>query len=378
MTPLSRALFTGRFALLASMVLVLAACTSYPLGMSKEEWVLLAPEQQMAARLKQADLNRANAERRAEQAAARRQRYAAMEAAERRRIEELYRSSRYGDVLECVVEGGIAEFRRGRHAYTPVPFTLARGEVKSVTLRAGDRNGKFWARYSPDGLSMNLCYRKPQGNGGRYCVSVNGQSQDFSAGITRQVSVQRVFRDARVICAHRPERDMPLIYVQRHDPQVYRIIHNHHYRSRARRTPTVIHNHYSRPAPPPPTKTVIRKTVIHKHYHQAPAARPAPKEIHKRHHQAPVRLRAHRPNRVEPHETEATRRASPGTKAPPHTRSHRVTTPRSTVHKAKNRSAQRQKQGRQKRVKKDEHDEETLTSAPGRGKKHGHGKSTAD
>ena len=55
------------------MMLVLAACSTHPLGISKEEWVLLTPEQQMAARMKQADLNRAHAERRTEQAAARRQ-----------------------------------------------------------------------------------------------------------------------------------------------------------------------------------------------------------------------------------------------------------------------------------------------------------------
>ena len=256
--------------MLAAAALILAACSTHPLGMSKEEWVLLTPEQQMAARMKQADLNRAHAERRTEQAAARRQRFAALEVAERRRIEELYRSTRYGDVLECVVEGGVADFRRGWRSYTPVPFTLARGEIKSVKFSGGDRRGKFWAKYSADGLSMKLCYGKPKGRGGRFCASINGQSQDFSSGINREVSIKKVFRNARVVCAHRPEHDMPEVYVRRHNTRVYHVIHNHHYRSRARRTPVVIHQHYSRPAPKHRTRT-----VIHKHYHDAPKKRRA-------------------------------------------------------------------------------------------------------
>jgi hypothetical protein len=389
------------------MVFVLAACASYPLGMSKEEWVLLTPEQQMEARMKQSDLNRANAERRAQQAAARRQRYAAIEAAERRRIEEIYRSARYGDVLECVVEGGFADFRPGRRSYRPVPFTLARGEVKSVSVSAGGRNGKFWAQYSSDGLSMNLCYRDPRRRGSRYCVSVNGQSREFSAGITRRMSVKKVFRDANVVCAHRPERNMPLIYVQRHDPHVYRVIHNHHYRSRARRTPVVIHNHYSRPAPRHRTKT-----VIHKHYHQAPAARPAPKVVHKHHYEAPKRQRASRPDQVEPRqsnvrerrrtrrtyrsrqtpdrrhmtrpqeqapaqaepsEVDANRDEAPVSNVPHRARSHSKANPRSAVNKGKARSVARKKLRRRKRAK-EEPEEETLISAPAKGKKWRRGK----
>ena len=50
---------------LASLALLLAACQSNPLGMSDEEWARLTPEQQMQARMKQADVNQANADRRA-------------------------------------------------------------------------------------------------------------------------------------------------------------------------------------------------------------------------------------------------------------------------------------------------------------------------
>jgi hypothetical protein len=375
--------------------------------MSKEEWVLLTPQQQMEARMKQADLNRANAERRAQQAAARRQRYAAMEAEERRRIEELYRSSRYGDVLECVIHGGTARFHSREYAYTPIPFTLARGEIKSVTLAAGNRRGKFWAQYSPDGLSMNLCYRKPGRHGSRYCVSVNGQSSEFSAGISQRVSVKRIFRDARVVCAHRPERDMPLVYVQRHDSYVYRVIHRHHYKSRARRTPVVIHNHYSRPAPRQRSKTVIhkhyhrapdakpRQRVIHKHYHEAPEPRSTKKVIHKHYYESPERQRARRPDREEPRRRGIRERyrnrpasrtqeapdhaeppvveergdAAPVSRIPDHARSPRAHQSRRTVQKARAVEA-RKKRHRRKRAK-GALEEETLTSAPGKDKKRG-------
>lgn len=370
----------GRTALLAGMVFVLAACSTYPLGMSEKEWVLLTPEQQMAARMKQADLNRANAVRRTAQADARRQRYAAQEAAERRRIEELYRSARYGDVLECVVEGGTAGFRRGWRNYTPASFTLARGEVKSVSLSAGDRRGKFWAKYSADGQSMKLCYGKPKSNGGRYCASVNGQSQDFSVGVTRRVSVRKIFRDANVVCAYRPEHDMPQAYVQRHNTTVYRVIHKHHYKKRAKRTHVVIHKHYNRPVR---NRT---KTVIHKHYREAPETRKAPRVVHKHYYKTRPRQTARQPDYEEPRKRNGRkwRRVEPSNQTPDYSepqhidrgeqisprsyergnaQSRRAANPRSAVKKDRRKYKKARRRGRNKNNY-EEWVDDYLTSAP--------------
>ena len=380
---------TPRMVLLGAMTLLLAACASYPLGMSKEEWARLTPEQQMEARMKQADLNRANAERRAAQAEARRQRYAAAEAAERRRLEEIYAASRYGDVLECVVEGGSADFH-GWRTYTPVPFTLARGEVKSVSLSGGNRKSSFWAQYSPDGLSMKICYGDPRKRGGRFCAAINGQTADFSAGITRRVSVSRIFRDANVVCAHRPERDMPQIYVRRHNAKVYRVIHHHHYKSRVRRTPAVFYRDYDGPAPRHRTKT-----VIHKHYNQAPppqrVRRPDYNDPRKnydrdrrqtyerdRRDPRPEYRPRQAPDNVEARDVDTGRRASPGPRVPDHARSHDVANPRSAVQSGNTASVKTtkksDKKGKRKKDKVEYTDEEYLTSAPGPGKKRGYGK----
>ena len=92
---------------------------------------------------------------------------------------------------------------------------------------------------------MKLFYGKPKSRGGRFCASINGQSQDFSSGINRKVSIKREFRNARVVCAHRPERDMPDVYVHRHNRRVYNAP-------------------LQKPGPPPKHHT---RTVIHKHYY---------------------------------------------------------------------------------------------------------------
>ncbi len=53
--------------------LLLTACTSYPLGMSEEQWLALTPEQQYDAQLKQAELDRQREARRLAEQQAREQ-----------------------------------------------------------------------------------------------------------------------------------------------------------------------------------------------------------------------------------------------------------------------------------------------------------------
>jgi hypothetical protein len=231
--------------LVAGSLLALGACQqSYPLGMSEAEWLRLTPEQQLAARSQQAEINRANAERYAQTQAAERERQAILQAEELARREAIYQEARYGDILECVVEGGIADFHPGWRGYSPAPFTLARGEDKYVPLSDGSsRPGRFWAGYSQDGREVSICHRDPNGRRAGGCATVHGMFRDFAAGIRRQFTAPDVFQNANLMCSFRPGPGMPPTVRQ---VEVRRVIELHH--------------HHTRTVAPPPV--VVRERVI--------------------------------------------------------------------------------------------------------------------
>lgn len=209
----------------AAMTLLLAACQTYPLGMSKAEWLRLTPEQQHEARMKQGEISKARSQRRAHAAAARR----AQAEAENRRIQAMYDSDRWGDVVECVVEGGMADFHPGWRRYKPTAFTLARGESKRITLREnGRKTGRFFASYSGSGTDLRICYRDPR-HGGRQCANVPVSRRGFSHGYARRITVRNVFQNAQLYCAYRPGEGMPRVRVYRENAHIWDSIYRYHY-----------------------------------------------------------------------------------------------------------------------------------------------------
>ena len=110
---------------------VLAACTSYPLGMAEAEWLRLTPEQQLQAREKQLEVDRLSEQRRLVEAAAR-QEEAQRQAAE---LQARRQDARYGERLQCVLQPAQAWLDRQWRPVEPLgsmPFCVELDNLKDT------------------------------------------------------------------------------------------------------------------------------------------------------------------------------------------------------------------------------------------------------
>jgi len=122
------------------LAIVAAGCESYPLGMSKDEWVMLSPEQQADARQKQLAID-AEQRRVAAIEDANQQQAAAAEAARREaEIDDRYRHARFGDVVSVNIEGGTMKFEGKDRRYEEVAFDLIKGETRAIVIHREDRH----------------------------------------------------------------------------------------------------------------------------------------------------------------------------------------------------------------------------------------------
>ena len=177
-----------RAPLLLVLTLLLAGClVRHPLGIPDEEWKRLPPEQQMAARERQAELDRQAAERRAR-----------AEEQRRRELEERRANARYGDIVQCVVEEGVAKIGSSLREMEPIAFSLLRGEGETLAIRSihGSKSGKLWAKFQDDGMTVKLC---PLGSWYPHCTRLIGTAGDFHRGIERRLIVDSML-DVRVRC----------------------------------------------------------------------------------------------------------------------------------------------------------------------------------
>jgi len=121
------------------MTMLLIGCETYPLGMSKSQWMSLTPQQQADATAEQARLN---TERRTQQEAAQREqrRIDARRSADYEREIALRRHhARYGDIVSVLIEDGQVQIRGKHRPYRPIAFDLVRGESRVVTFHRIDK-----------------------------------------------------------------------------------------------------------------------------------------------------------------------------------------------------------------------------------------------
>jgi outer membrane murein-binding lipoprotein Lpp len=140
--------------LLSALIL---GCATYPLGLSREQWDALSPEQQAEYQAKQYQID---AERRARAEEARQQ--AAEREAERVRLEaerlrQAYANAQYRDIVTVSVQGGFLSYAGKNYPYEPAAFDLIKGETKKVFFRGRGMQTvatEYAVRLSDDGNTV--------------------------------------------------------------------------------------------------------------------------------------------------------------------------------------------------------------------------------
>lgn len=172
------------------LVLLATGCVSrYPMGLSREQWESLPPEEQAEYQAKQFVLDEQR--RQAEEARRAEQARLAAEAAriERERIRQLYASARYGDIVRVSIQGGQLEIYGHRYPYHPVSFELVRGQSAVVEVTRVGRVSQvvgFDVRLSDD---ANMIYFDDFGSDAIVLANVDWErGQYYSPSVSGQGS----------------------------------------------------------------------------------------------------------------------------------------------------------------------------------------------
>lgn len=171
-------------------LLFFSACTMYPLGISEAEWNSMTPQQQLEARNKQADINLKKQQEKERK-----------EAQRKAEIQKRYQQAAFGDILNCSVSGGIADFYPGWRPYAPQAFSIVRGEDKNITLydnNKGRRTTSFWTEYAESGMKLTFC--KDKGARRDKCQEIVGTTPSFTGGITQTLQLSRIMKDVTLTC----------------------------------------------------------------------------------------------------------------------------------------------------------------------------------
>lgn len=171
---------------LAAALFLTACATSYPLGMAEDEWNRLTPAQQLDAREKQAVIDQAERERRAEAARV----AAEQERRQQERYQERLRNAAPGEVVQCVLQEAEGYFGGNWRAAEPTGFTLLQGFNQDVSIARQDRqNRRLTAEARYDGAKVELC--RPNRN---ECATLAATHNQLQRGVQVAVDLDRVVR----------------------------------------------------------------------------------------------------------------------------------------------------------------------------------------
>ena len=177
-----------RYALgLIVLLFGLVGCASHPLGIDKDTWERMSPEQQHAAYQKQAQLR-----------AERQERQRQHEALMAQQKQQAFEQAGFGDKLQCVVRQGHVQMSKETHPITPVGFRVVRGFSEQIDVEYQRQN--HTRTYSQalnvefDGMQARFC----EGTQQRHCAVMAGTTREFARGMTTRLEAPRIH--ARIYC----------------------------------------------------------------------------------------------------------------------------------------------------------------------------------
>ncbi|ELH5150681.1 hypothetical protein V9K20_001099 [Vibrio cholerae] len=153
-------------------VLLLNACASYPLGMSEQQWLVLTPEQQYEAQLKQAELDR--------------QREARRLAEQQAQLELARENAKYGERVQCVLQNSELYFNKKWRASEPLALDLlANQPAQAVKQSTADGRYGFNLYAQFDGQTLSLC--RHENSRRQECALMLGTFNDYHRGMRQTI-----------------------------------------------------------------------------------------------------------------------------------------------------------------------------------------------
>lgn len=168
------------------IILSVSACSSYPLGMSEEEWNRLNPEQQLDARERQQRLDLAERQRQSALQLAR----AEQAAAEQALYQDALLNAGPGDQVQCVLQGGEGYYASNWRAAEAKGFSLLKGFTQDVSFpEQGRPSRSVTAQLTFDGANIKAC--RPHN---RDCTNFAATQNQLRSGVTQPIHVNRTIR----------------------------------------------------------------------------------------------------------------------------------------------------------------------------------------
>ncbi|GLR63802.1 hypothetical protein [Marinospirillum insulare] len=175
--------------LISFILVTLVACTSYPLGMSADEWEALPESKRFAARQQQAKLDEAEKQRKYQLQKEKRKQWAIKslrEDEEKERLAATRSNAAYGNLIQCSITGAKAKFGKSWHAAQGVSFELQRNEkgVDLALARKDRRTQKTYVEVGFDGLNVSVCKSR-----WRNCDTLAGSEREYRRGKSKAINV---------------------------------------------------------------------------------------------------------------------------------------------------------------------------------------------
>jgi len=166
---------------LVVLVATLAGCgPHYPLDIPEAQWARMTPAEQTAARMKQAELDRARAEARRQEAAAREAEVAARAA----ELAHALANAGPGERVQCILQPVEMRYGGKWRPAEPLGLDLVAGMTIGFELQAREhRHRRIDGKATFDGMEVSLCPGY-----GSDCARFLATSGEFRRGVSRRVA----------------------------------------------------------------------------------------------------------------------------------------------------------------------------------------------